>query len=1641
MFKSVSLKDEVVEKTIQECLNDTNPKGRFQLIVIALSILATLASGYVTFQMQSLSVLPEVSLIFSTNLFLVFCLSEGCKSAKGPEEMICTLKRGLDWEFSSELSNYVTEFDLYCDRKYLISLGTTLYFVGFFFAYFTSTQLSFFQPTLEHGELVCVPWHQQLHPSSPPLSCFLTTWMFKSVSLKDEVVEKTIQECLNDTNPKGRFQLIVIALSILATLASGYVTFQMQSLSVLPEVFCLSEECKSSQALPEDMICTLKRGKDWEFSGERSNYVTEFDLYCDNKYLISLGTTLYFVGFFFAVSPLSSVVDKMGRKFSTELWILLYIIFLGLSSLVSSISELLAVRMCLGALHGGISISSFVLFYEFTSASVATLAMMVSSAAFSMGGGVAGLVAMVSPCWQQTMALPAIIFAFVGVIFHFLMPETPHWLFSKGMERNALTSLNRIARFNGYPILKNVQLVSATGQSNNSKKGQSFGILWSIPFFRRSLLYFSFCWFTVSICFYGLEFNAATLGNEYLVMMLMGCSDFPFKVSLYFLASSMGRQKSSQLYLSLGLACLVLTGIPQTDHISVSGNFTLKTMLVVSGRAFSGAVFALLYIYTSEILPTLVRSVGMSTCSTCARVGSLLAPLVILVNEISPSIIYVFIVVCLMISMGLLRNIPETLGRPLPNCAEDCLEMFGESRDELESLTKSFTVSVCYYGLEFNASTLGNEYLVMILMGCFDFPFKMVLYVLAGKIGRQKSCQLYLSLGLICLILTAIPQTDYIPISGNFTMKTMLVASGRAFSGAVFALLYIYTSEILPTLVRSVGMSTCSTCARVGSLLAPLVILVNEISPSIIYVFIVVCLMISMGLLRNIPETLGRPLPNCAEDCLEMFGEMIRDRTSTYIKSVSLNDEVVEKTIQECLNDTNPKGRFQLIVIALCTVATGGLGYITFQMQSLSVLPEIFCLSEECKLSTDEDEVMICTLNRGLDWEFSSERSNYVTEFDLYCDNKYLISLGTTFYFVGFFFAVSPLSAVVDRLGRKVSSELFFFFLIVFLCLSTLVSNIWQVLLLRVCLGAVFGGASISNFILGYEFTSASVATFTTLLSSAAFSMGGGLAGFVAMVSPCWQHSMIPPSFIFAFVGLAYHFHLSETPHWLFSKGLELDAVCALNRIARFNGYQMLNNFELVSATGQSTDSKRGQSFVILWSTPFFRRSLICLSFCWFTISVCYYGLEFNASTLGNEYLSGNFTMKTMLVASGRAFSGGLFALIYIYTSEILPTLVRSVGMSTCSTCARVGSLLAPLVVLVNEISPSIVYVFIVVCEYYSYPENALVMLKGISLNDDREEKTIEECIAATNPRGRFQVIILSLLVVECIASGYVTFQMQSLAVLPEIICKTESCLNSKLEGERSNYVTEFDLYCDNKYLISLGTTFYFVGFFFAVSPLSSLVDKYPAFKPRLDKEEEVHYNLAANSLATNIWLVLAARTLLGAMHGGASIALFIISYEFTTESIATFTAMMTGAAFSMGGGVAGLVALASSHWQYTMIVPAGIFALVGAIFHFILPETPHWLFSKGYKQEALNSLNFISQFNGYQRLENIQLISPTGHAVTNKQGQSFGILWSTPFFRRSLICLSFCWFTVSVCYYGLEFNASTLGNEYLVMILTNGMF
>jgi hypothetical protein len=36
------------------------------------------------------------------------------------------------------------------------------------------------------------------------------------------------------------------------------------------------------------------------------------------------------------------------------------------------------------------------------------------------------------------------------------------------------------------------------------------------------------------------------------------------------------------------------------------------------------------------------------------------------------------------------------------------------------------------------------------------------------------------------------------------------------------------------------------------------------------------------------------------------------------------------------------------------------------------------------------------------------------------------------------------------------------------------------------------------------------------------------------------------------------------------------------------------------------------------------------------------------------------------------------FAIIYVYSAELFPTVVRNIGVSSSSMCARVGSIMAP---------------------------------------------------------------------------------------------------------------------------------------------------------------------------------------------------------------------------------------------------------------------------------------------------------------------------------------------------------------------------
>jgi len=94
--------------------------------------------------------------------------------------------------------------------------------------------------------------------------------------------------------------------------------------------------------------------------------------------------------------------------------------------------------------------------------------------------------------------------------------------------------------------------------------------------------------------------------------------------------------------------------------------------LSLFGKLVIGGAYALVYLYATELTPTLLRTYGLGTASTVGRIGSILAPVVVDIvgreNKTYPSIVFAV----LSLLAGLLSILlPETRDRRLPETVDD----------------------------------------------------------------------------------------------------------------------------------------------------------------------------------------------------------------------------------------------------------------------------------------------------------------------------------------------------------------------------------------------------------------------------------------------------------------------------------------------------------------------------------------------------------------------------------------------------------------------------------------------------------------------------------------------------------------------------------------------------------------------------------------------------------------------------------------------------------------------------------------------------------------------------------------------------------------------------------------------------------
>ena len=259
------------------------------------------------------------------------------------------------------------------------------------------------------------------------------------------------------------------------------------------------------------------------------------------------------------------------------------------------------------------------------------------------------------------------------VVAWLFLPESPRWLIANGKTEAARKIIEAAAETNKVKLSPEVW--SEDTEDTEEKAESDQPVYGPLDLFRRSQLVITlplfFCWPVVTMLYYGLSLSADKIQmteNVYLSFILVSLIEIPSHLLVPLIIDVWGRKPIFFLTMFVpGICCIVAAFL--TPGTAIFAILTLGAKAAVTGA------FNVTYIYTAQLFPTSIRATAVGACSTMARVGGALAPIIGkylielgTISEIVP--------LCLFGGFGLAGGLcalllPDTVGFPLPSTFQD----------------------------------------------------------------------------------------------------------------------------------------------------------------------------------------------------------------------------------------------------------------------------------------------------------------------------------------------------------------------------------------------------------------------------------------------------------------------------------------------------------------------------------------------------------------------------------------------------------------------------------------------------------------------------------------------------------------------------------------------------------------------------------------------------------------------------------------------------------------------------------------------------------------------------------------------------------------------------------------------------------
>ncbi|XVE50473.1 hypothetical protein DITRI_Ditri01bG0164900 [Diplodiscus trichospermus] len=478
--------------------------------------------------------------------------------------------------------------------------------------------------------------------------------------------------CIDDMLQKycgefGSWQLRHFVLTSLAWALEAFHTMVMIFADQEPAWRCVKGSGSGCDE-KESSLCGIEPGS-WEWKGgPGSSTVAQWGLVCDEKYKVGLVQALFFGGCMIGAGVFGHLSDsKLGRKGSLTTVCILNAIFGCLTSLAPNYFIYLLLRFLTGFSTGGVGLCAFVLATEPVGPKKRGAAGMSTFYFFSTGIALLSGIAYIFPSWRAlyiASSVPSILYLVLVMPF---ISESPRWYLVRGKMNEAMKIMRTIAKSNGNYLPDGVILAlddeanDASHDNQSCKEAISGSVIDVVrsPITRVRLFLAVGINFACSVVYYGLSLNVVNLEtNLYLNVLLNAVAEMPAFTITALLLDKFGRKP-----LAIGTqwfsAIFCFTG-------SLIGNVGIwkvtRMFCGVMGIFGMAGTYNLLFIYTAELFPTVVRNAALGCATQAAQMGAILAPFVVVLGGGFPFAVFG---VCGLIGGMLAYYLPETLNKPL----------------------------------------------------------------------------------------------------------------------------------------------------------------------------------------------------------------------------------------------------------------------------------------------------------------------------------------------------------------------------------------------------------------------------------------------------------------------------------------------------------------------------------------------------------------------------------------------------------------------------------------------------------------------------------------------------------------------------------------------------------------------------------------------------------------------------------------------------------------------------------------------------------------------------------------------------------------------------------------------------------------